>query len=68
MKRFVKEYANYRLADCPFYFGSFSRPYANRIKSAVRNCERGYITENEAIEMILHAEEYARAEAKGETE
>ena len=65
MKRFIKEYANYQLANNPFYTdNACSQFYIDRINKAVTMCEKGFITENNAIEMILNAEQYAMQEAK----
>lgn len=65
MKRFIKEYANYQIANNPFYTDNVcSQFYIYRISKAVKMCEKGFITENNAVEMILNAEEYARQEAK----
>ena len=65
MKRFIKEYANYQIANNPFYTDNVcSQFYIYRINKAVQMCEKGFITVNNAIDMILHAEEYARQEAK----
>lgn len=65
MKRFIKEYANYQLANNPFYTDNVcSQFYIDRISKAVKMCEKGFITVNNAIDMILHAEEYAMQEAK----
>lgn len=65
MKRFIKEYANYQIANNPFYTDNVcSRFYIDRINKAVKMYEKGFITVNNAIDMILHAEEYARQEAK----
>jgi hypothetical protein len=58
MKRFVKEYANYQLVNSPFLSDICNSLYKHRIISAVCNCEKGFITVNEAMEMILHAEQY----------
>ena len=65
MRRFIKEYANYQLANNPFYTDDVcSRFYIDRINQAVKMCEKRFITVNNAIDMILHAEEYVRQEAK----
>lgn len=65
MKRFIKEYANYQIANNPFYTDNVcSQFYIHRINKAAEMCEKGFITVNNAIDMILHAEEYARQEAK----
>lgn len=65
MRRFITEYANYQLANSPFYTdNACSQFYIYRINKAVTMCEKGFITENNAVEMILNAEEYARQEAK----
>ena len=65
MKRFIKEYANYQLANNPFYTdNACSQFYIDRINKAVKMCENGFITENNAVEMILNAEQYAMQEAK----
>lgn len=65
MKRFVKEYASYKLADYPFCSGSLcARLYADRIENAVRNCVLGLVSVNEAMQMIAYAEEYAMREGK----
>lgn len=66
MKRFVKEYANYKLSRNPFYYDNVKNQlYIYRIKKAVEKCERGFITIDEAMEMIVNAEHYAFKEAKG---
>lgn len=62
MKRFVKEYANYQITNSPFLSDICNCLYKQRIISAVYNCEKGFITVNEAIEMILHAEQYVSQE------
>ena len=65
MKRFIKEYANYQIANNPFYTDNVcSQFYIYRINKAVKMCEKGLITVNNAIDMILHAEQYAMLEAK----
>ena len=65
MKRFIKEYANYQLANNPFYTdNACSQFYIDRINKAVKMCEKRFITENNAVEMILNAEEYARQEVE----
>ena len=65
MKRFIKEDANYRLANNPFLYDSvYSHFYIHRINKAVTMCEKGYLTENNAIEMILNAEQFARQEVE----
>lgn len=65
MKRFIKEYANYQIANNPFYTDNVcSQFYIYRINKAVKMCEKGLITENNAVEMILNAEQYAMQEAK----
>lgn len=65
MRRFIKEYADYQIANNPFYTDNVcSQSYIYRINKAVKMCEKGLITVNNAIDMILHAEEYARQEAK----
>lgn len=65
MKRFIKEYANYRLANNPFYADNACKQlYVYRINKAVTMCEKGFITVNNAIDMILRAEEYARQEVE----
>lgn len=65
MKRFIKEYANYQIANNPFYTDNVcSQFYIYRINKAVKMCEKGLITVNNAIDMILHAEQYVMQEAK----
>lgn len=65
MKRFIKEYANYQLANNPFYTdNACEQLYVYRINKAVKMYEKGFITENNAIEMIFNAEQYAMQEAK----
>ena len=65
MKRFVKEYANYKLANNPFLYNSVCAQFYNRrIQNAFYNCKNGFITINEAMEMIANAEQYAMQEAK----
>lgn len=68
MKRFVKEYANYRLADVPFSKDDARyQLYIYRINKAVKMCENGFITINEAMETILNATEYTLESSKNET-
>ena len=65
MKRFIKEYAYYQLANNPFCYDEVrNQIFMYRINKAVEMCEKGFITVNNAIDMILHAEEYAMQEAK----
>lgn len=65
MKRFVKEYANYKLANRPFLISDVRNTlYINYIEKAVINCEKGFITINEAMNIIANAEQYAEQEAK----
>lgn len=65
MKRFVKGYANYQITNNPFYSDSvYSHFYIHRINKAVKMCEKGYLTENNAIKMILNAEQFARQEVE----
>ena len=65
MRRFITEYANYQLAHSPFLYNSICEPfYICRINAAVEKYRQGVITTNEAMEMILRAEEYALQEAK----
>lgn len=65
MRRFITEYADYQLVNSPFFLDSIcERFYKYRINSAVEKYRQGFITTNEAMEMILHAEEYALQEAK----
>lgn len=67
MKRFVKEYANYKLANCPFLPNSVcGQLYNQRITSAIRVCEKGFITVDEAMQMIANTEQYAEQEDKTE--
>lgn len=41
MKRFIKEYANYRLANNPFLYNSVCGEFYNRrIQKAVAMCEK----------------------------
>lgn len=66
MKRFIKEYANYKLSRNPFYYDNVKNQlYIYRINKAVEKCERGFITIDEAMEMIVNAEHYVFKEAKG---
>lgn len=67
MKRFVKEYANYKMSH-PVFLPSDKRNEfcVYRIKAAVRSCEKGFITIDEAMQMIADAEQYATAEAREE--
>lgn len=58
MKRFVKEYANYRKENPPFLDDERNALYYHRICNAVRNCERGFISINEAMDIIANAERY----------
>lgn len=54
MKRFVKEYANYQI-DCikgRMFDAEQKAEDTERVKSIVRNCERGLITVNEAMKML----------------
>lgn len=65
MRRFITEYAEYQLANSPFLYNSICEPfYIYRINTAVEKYRQGFITTNEAMEMILRAEEYALQEAK----
>lgn len=65
MRKFITEYADYQLANSPFLYNSVcERFYKYRINIAVEKYKQGFITTNEAMEIILHAEEYARQEAK----
>lgn len=64
MKRFVKEYANFQLANNPFCTEACKQFYIYRITTAVEMCEKGYLTVNDAMGMILNAEQYAMQEAK----
>lgn len=65
MKRFVKEYANYKLANNPFYYDNgLSQLYIYRINKAVEECKSGFITIDETMGMIINAEKYAFKEAK----
>ena len=65
MRRFITEYANYQIANNPFYTDNVcSQFYIYRINQAVKMCEKRFITVNNAIDMILHAEQYAIQEAK----
>jgi hypothetical protein len=65
MKRFIKEYANYRLANNPFLYNSVCGQFYNRrIQNALHNCERGFISINEAMNIIANAEQYAMDECK----
>ena len=65
MKRFVKEYANYRLANRPFLISDVCNTlYINYIEKAVINYEKGFITINEAMNIIANAEEYALQEVE----
>ena len=65
MRKFITEYADYQLANSPFYTDNVcSQFYIYRINKAVKMYEKGFITENNAIEMILNAEQYAMQEAK----
>ena len=65
MRRFITEYANYQLANSPFLYNSVCELfYKHRINTAVEKYKQGFITTNEAMEMILRAEEYARQEVE----
>lgn len=65
MRRFIKEYAYYQLANNPFCCDDVrNQLYIYRINKAVTMCEKGLITVNNAIDMILNAEEYARQEVE----
>lgn len=65
MKRFIKEYANYQIANNPFYSDNvYSHFYIHRINKAVKMYKNGYLTENNAVEMILNAEQFARQEVE----
>lgn len=65
MKRFVKEYASYRLANNPFLYNSVCGQFYNkRIQNALYNCEKGFISINEATNIIANAEQYAIQEGK----
>lgn len=64
MKRFIKEYAHYRKENSPFLDGERNTLYYNRICNAVRNCEKGFISINEAMNIIANAEQYAMVECK----
>lgn len=65
MKRFVKEYANYKLANNPFYYDNVcSQLYIYRINKAVEKCKSGFIIIDETMEMITNAEKYAFKERK----
>ena len=65
MKRFVKEYASYRLANNPFLYNSvYGQFYNKRIQNALYNCEKGFISINEAMNIIANAEQYAIQEGK----
>lgn len=67
MRRFIIEYANYQLANNPFLYNSVCGQFYNRrINSAVEKYRQGFITTNEAMEMILRAEEYAMQESRTE--
>lgn len=59
MKRFVKEYANYRKANPPFLYENEKYWYYYRITCAVINYEKGFITTEEAMQIILTAHEFA---------
>ena len=56
MKKFVKEYANYRKENPLFLDEERNALYYHRICNAVRNCEKGFITINEAMRIIAEAE------------
>ena len=64
MKRFVKEYANYRKQNLPFLDGERNALYYHRICNAVRNCERGFISINEGMDIIANAERFVMDECK----
>lgn len=65
MKRFIIEYANYRFANNPFLYNSVCGQFYNkRIQNALYNCEKGFISINETMDIIANAEQYAMQEAK----
>ena len=65
MKRFIKEYANYSFANNPFLYNSVCWEFYNmRIQNALYNCEKGFISINETMNIIANAEQYAIQEAK----
>ena len=60
MERFLKEYANYRKQDITGneLMQQSIKDYAvSRINKALAYRERGFITINEAVKLILNAEE-----------
>ena len=65
MRRFITEYADYQLANSPFLYNNVcERFYKYRINTEVEKYKQGFISTNEAMEMILRAEEYARQEVE----
>ena len=65
MRRFIKEYSYYQLANNPFCCDDVrNQIYIYRINKAVKMCENGYITINDCMKMILDAEQYARQEGE----
>lgn len=58
MERFIKEYANYRknnLNDNELMKTEYKVGSINKINQALKMKERGLITSNETIKMILEA-------------
>ena len=61
---FVIEYVNYIKQYPSFLDGERNALYYHRICNAVRNCERGFISINEAMNIIANAERFVMDECK----
>ena len=62
MKRYVREFANdeqKKLKDIAFTYGNNDKVLQriSAIEQAVKACERGLITDFEAVKLIVYAEE-----------
>lgn len=58
MKRFVQEYANYRISDIiknKLMREDIKREAVEKIQKIVKRCERGLLSEDEAVYSILGA-------------